>query len=1054
EDEDEVEDDDEEEEEEDVDLEGDEEEDDDEVDEDLEEEDEDLEEEDEDLEEDRFSQDTEEGGLSPTARRLKKQKGKGKAVVGKGKPGKQKTNLTSSKGKGKSSSAQGGGKRKSTKKTVSSTSKRGRSGVVKITPLTAQEHVEFDAASGSKPIKVTKAPKDKLTLSRAAQDSVDGIPLKAKGYFGFKFSHMEVEDGKIREKWTCLYCKDDKSVPKGKNNNLSNHRGCCPSNQNPKTAGLEPFYPKGLKRPSNEASNVSDTGGSYRGLPLMGWLSGQQILSVPLVRRMGLIEIVTDALPFTHMASPAHIALVSSIDPKAVAACVSNTSVRRDLELFNEQMKIEVMRTLNEHDSLVTLQHDAWTMRGYRFAFVAIIATYVDRDWNYRSLLLSFKVLDTRHSGANFAGHLVETIKEFHLEEKWSGLIVSDSASPNRRMAAVIQQQLADRGEKVRYLARCLHGPGEADGDEEAQDGSSNPFAQATHDIESSETPPSISAFPKASRRCNFVWRADDCGILCFAHHLNIAVRDGFRAMGIKFAAQMKVIPIPDIIEPSNGPGLQAIDDLEPAADEDERDAGVVAEEEDDEEVEEEIDTDPKWDNAPPLDERGEDDDDDDLVFLSAEERAAIMNRLGDGPPQENIDVEAGTGGAWSAVKRVEGFVVALHRSAERMAAFRAVVRKEYFDDPKKMNAAIPTKPNDTRWNSQVATLRSALRVKEAIDLSIAQEKDPKHQYKAFSLSDDDWKHVEWLVKFLQLAERISMKIQETKPTLCDVLEYHVLMVTSLDRTLRQVGDKEGADLDAMSATARDLRPEDAPHQIAAAIRAMKIKLGKYRTIAINNRATMLAALLHPQHRIDLFEADYPGYVSEAKAILHGAVKELKPSRHEQHIPASSTVSISDASPLKAAQQERMARVQERSFITSPSSGDPEEEEVGRYMRNVLAWRTTDKSPEQWWKVNESEFPTIAKLARIVLSAPGSTADVERVFSTAGWMISQRRGRVSGDTLGLLVTSHGWMAQGIDRLVGLDESARATGIPILKRMDATVANKKKKRQQQRRIMPA
>ncbi|KAE8237748.1 hypothetical protein A4X06_0g9127 [Tilletia controversa] len=256
---------------------------------------------------------------------------------------------------------------------------------------------------------------------------------------------------------------------------------------------------------------------------------------------MGLIEIITEAQPFTHMASPAHIALVSSIDPNAVAACVSHTTVRRDLELLTDTMKVEVMRILNEQDSLVTLQHDAWKMRGHRFAFLAIIATYVDHDWNFRSLLLSFRVLDTRHSGASFARHLVETIQEFYLEDKWSELIVSDSASPNRRMAAVPQQELAQRNDKVKLLDECLHGIGDGQAAVHHEATNPNPFASATHDVESSGASNSVSAFPKASRRSNFVWRADNCGILCFAHHLNIAIRDAFNAMGIKFAAQMKM---------------------------------------------------------------------------------------------------------------------------------------------------------------------------------------------------------------------------------------------------------------------------------------------------------------------------------------------------------------------------------------------------------------------------------------------------------------------------------------------------------------------------------
>ncbi|KAE8244234.1 hypothetical protein A4X03_0g7596, partial [Tilletia caries] len=175
-------------------------------------------------------------------------------------------------------------------------------------------------------------------------------------------------------------------------------------------------------------------------------------------------------------------------------------------------------------------------------------------------------------------------------------------------------------------------------------------------------------------------------------------------------------------------------------------------------------------------------------------------------------------------------------------------------------------------------------------------------------------------------------------------------------------------------------------------------------------------------------------------SILLAAVKELVTTPRGGG-PASrlAAQSTSVHSPLKKAQQERMARVQERVAITSATTGDPHEEEVGSYLRNVFPWRDTEDSAQQWWKVNETEFPTLAKLARIDLSAPGSTADVELVFATAGWMMSSRRGRINGETLGWLVTTHGWMRQGLNRLIGLDQAARATGAPILEKMDAAIA---------------
>ena len=55
-------------------------------------------------------------------------------------------------------------------------------------------------------------------------------------------------------------------------------------------------------------------------------------------------------------------------------------------------------------------------------------------------------------------------------------------------------------------------------------------------------------------------------------------------------------------------------------------------------------------------------------------------------------------------------------------------------------------------------------------------------------------------------------------------------------------------------------------------------------------------------------------------------------------------------------------------------------------------------SPLHYWKIRESMFPRLGKLARRVFYATATTANVERIFSTAGFIVSCRRARI-GDNL-------------------------------------------------------
>lgn len=59
-----------------------------------------------------------------------------------------------------------------------------------------------------------------------------------------------------------------------------------------------------------------------------------------------------------------------------------------------------------------------------------------------------------------------------------------------------------------------------------------------------------------------------------------------------------------------------------------------------------------------------------------------------------------------------------------------------------------------------------------------------------------------------------------------------------------------------------------------------------------------------------------------------------------------------------------------------------------------------------WWKVHELHYPNLAKLARIYLGMPASSATEERVFSRASLVLTDRRTRLGNDVFEAQVVSH------------------------------------------------
>ena len=63
----------------------------------------------------------------------------------------------------------------------------------------------------------------------------------------------------------------------------------------------------------------------------------------------------------------------------------------------------------------------------------------------------------------------------------------------------------------------------------------------------------------------------------------------------------------------------------------------------------------------------------------------------------------------------------------------------------------------------------------------------------------------------------------------------------------------------------------------------------------------------------------------------------------------------------------------------------------------------SDTKPLEWWKLNASFFPTLAKLAKKYLCIPATSVKSERVFSTGGYIINNFRSKLLPEHANILV---------------------------------------------------
>ncbi|KAE8221529.1 hypothetical protein CF326_g8538 [Tilletia indica] len=878
-----------------------------------------------------------------------------------------------------------------------------------------------------------------IQISGPAKCSKLGLEMDlSAGYHGFTYVRSwRSDNGTIKEKWECKSCGNPYTASKaGHNSNLISHRGKCkgPSagkrGQKKNVIDLTGNDNARVGKSSTAVSTITAASsatlaGSYRGPSLSGWIGGQQVTHPLLTRRRGLIAVIQNALPFQHLRSPAIVKLVKSMDARAVMSLRSDTTVRRDLTKFHASLKSELHQELQGIDTLLSIQHDAWTTKAYQHSFVAMIASYVNSAWEYREALLSFDVIKAKHTGATFSGHLVRTLADYDLDDKWYGPVVSDSTGVNHRMLDVLQYDLSQKGLQQRSRSDSA---GELENDSHS----------------------SPSAFPSSSARKKGVWLAEQNKILCLNHHVNIAVRAGFSRFGIQFKAKAKnkflnILPKPPItVTDENGETVELDedegsegDDEEAELEEDLIDGRASENEEGDDESMDDDDSDSDSDlvdedeEGLKLDQEEEGWEDEDEEFrpdmepspseLGSEDEGGPANDTPQGPSTapsrpaaSSKQAQGGEATPTSAIAKLEAFTVDIHRSPQRRAQFRSRMEKEYHKKPKKASAPFPPKPNGTRWNSHWAMIKAALKIRDAIDAHCrAFIGSRATKFGSYLLSDSQWRQLELLKPILALASAVTKSMERAEGTLCMVLDHHASLRDEVDILLSKV----------------ELEEEELEEIIVEELKvfcdAMAKKLTKYRDLALSSRLTLAAALLHPQNRMKLFEAVYPDYQRAAEKALRSLLTELigdpdlSSASSSKKTPAKATVAVS---PLSAARARRDLKLDNNPEKTARTR---KPDEVALYLDiEFCPWRDSDESPYKWWKDNEKVFPNVSKLARLVLGIPGSSSSVERVFSQAALFSTHRRARLSAKSISQLVTTKHWLREGGDELAGLGSDVR------------------------------
>ncbi|CAM4502813.1 unnamed protein product [Leuciscus chuanchicus] len=309
---------------------------------------------------------------------------------------------------------------------------------------------------------------------------------------------------------------------------------------------------------------------------------------------------------------------------------------------------------------------------------------------------------------------------------------------------------------------------------------------------------------------------------------------------------------------------------------------------------------------------------------------------------------------------KVKKVVTFFHRSTTANQAL--AVKQEMLNLPKHklINDVI------TRWNTSHDMLSRYVEQQPAIYSALTMDKNLRSHVTAIAmLTDGEQKMAEQLIEVLKPLKTVTtLMSSETTPTISMILPLKEMILKSM-----VPGDEDSTVIkEAKEAIAHDLDR-----------RYTNPDLQKYL-----QKATALDPRFKSQPSLDESSLDRL-YKDLATEIL-----EYEPQRQAETMPPTEGQESASPPPKKTAMPKALSQIVE--------------DEVASYrLADSIG---VDADPFMWWKTNECKFPHVAKAAKRLLCVPGTSFPSERIFSTAGDIVSANRSRLAPDSVDRLIFLH------------------------------------------------
>ncbi|XP_046568649.1 E3 SUMO-protein ligase ZBED1-like [Haliotis rubra] len=310
-----------------------------------------------------------------------------------------------------------------------------------------------------------------------------------------------------------------------------------------------------------------------------------------------------------------------------------------------------------------------------------------------------------------------------------------------------------------------------------------------------------------------------------------------------------------------------------------------------------------------------------------------------------------------------------------------------------------------TRWNSTYDMLQRYLEQQAAVFATLI---DIRRNVKDLvTLNDDDITKIEKIIQVLKPLKTVTtLMCSQKNPTVSLI---HPLK----EMLLKQLQVKpEDSDLvsELKSTISNDLQPRYCKEDV------LKFLL---HASALDPRFKALPYLTEAQrHEVYHSIGQKAVKVKTEPAEPTDGTEPRLPSIPTEPTPSTSTAAADDQAADDDVLQEPPSKIKrevEEScalsdlfgdvFVTHVEEGksvyERTELELQMYKEDEVA--NLDSDPLSWWRVREGKYPLLSKYAKQCLSTPATSVASERVFSTAGDVVTAQRASLSSDNVNMLV---------------------------------------------------